>query len=160
MLTLFSTPKPFRGHIEVIQRNALKAGGCCIPGWRSSCMGRHEPEVLRNVGGTKRVDFIFGRAQEIARTTLFVTSTARHCADAGVHRSAARRLLAWRARFLMVGRRCACGIRCWMPRGRCDTREDEAGRDSGGAAEQKSGSIGWTSTRELQSWLPGLRCAK
>ncbi|MCL5287184.1 MAG: hypothetical protein M1453_04220 [Acidobacteria bacterium] len=97
MLTIFTTPKAFRGHIDVIQRNALEswvrlagtrdkntaglkpaATGAQIEvivfgdeeGAAEVCreMGlRHEPQVERSASGTKYVRTIFGRAQEIAR---------------------------------------------------------------------------------------------
>ena len=31
MITLFTLPKPFLGHIGMIQRNAIQAGRVCIP---------------------------------------------------------------------------------------------------------------------------------
>src|SRR5690242_17719810 len=81
MLTIFSTPKPFLGHIGVIQRNALQSWKLLHPDVEIVLFGndegaaevcrefglRHEPEVLRSALGTKRLDSIFGRAQEIAR---------------------------------------------------------------------------------------------
>jgi len=65
MLTLFSTPKPFHGHIGVIQRNALKSWTVLHPdvevilfgddeGAADACreLGlRHEPYVER--GGSR-----------------------------------------------------------------------------------------------------------
>jgi hypothetical protein len=81
MLTVFSTPKPFIGHGNIIQRNALKswtlldpdaevilfgdeegAAGAC----RDLCI-RHEPQVQRNADGTKYLNYIFDRARDISR---------------------------------------------------------------------------------------------
>jgi hypothetical protein len=118
MLTLFSTPKPFSGHIEVIQRNALKSWQLLHPeaeiilfgddaGTAEICreLGlRHEPEVLRSKFGTKRLDSIFGRAQEIARHDIlsYVNCDIILTQEYTI---ALQRLLSWRPRFLMVGRR-------------------------------------------------------
>jgi hypothetical protein len=118
MLTLFTTPKPFRGHIAVIQRNALQSWRLLHPEVEIIVFGddegaaevcreqglRHEPEVLRNASGTKRVDYIFGRAQEIARHEMLCYVNC----DIVLTREfveALRQVQAWRARFLMVGRR-------------------------------------------------------
>ena len=118
MLTLFTTPKPFVGHIDVIQRNALKSWKLLDsevevivfgddPGAAEVCeqLGlKHEPRVLRNASGTKRMDFIFNRAQEIARHEILCYV---NCDIVLAHEflDALRQLLAWRQRFLMVGRR-------------------------------------------------------
>src|SRR6202162_6632110 len=81
MLTLFTTAKPFEGHSGVIQRNALQswkrlhqdvevilfgddAGSAEI----ANELGlRHEAFVERNKFGTKRLYYIFSRAQELPR---------------------------------------------------------------------------------------------
>jgi len=66
MLTIFSTPKPFRGHIEVIQTNAIKNWLQLRPQCEVILFGsdegtaevaarldtRHVPEVDRNEYGT------------------------------------------------------------------------------------------------------------
>jgi len=65
---------------------------------------RHEPEVARNRFGTKRLDFLFRRAQEIARHELLcycncdIVLLKDFCA-------ALERVRHARQRFLMVGRR-------------------------------------------------------
>lgn len=124
MLTLFSTPKPFAEHIAVIQRNALRSWTLLHPDIEIILFGddvgaaeicgelglRHEPEAMRNPSGTKRLDFIFGRAQEIARHELVCYINC----DILLTREfveAARRVRAWRERFLMVGRRWDTDIR-------------------------------------------------
>src|SRR5579862_5714466 len=84
MITIFSTPKPFQGHISVIQRNALKSWTQLHPdmevilfgddeGTADACreLGlRHEPHVERGSSGMKRIDYIFRKAQAIARHDL------------------------------------------------------------------------------------------
>ena len=84
MLTFFTTAKPLLGHNGVIQRNALKSWTRLHPGVEVILFGdekgaveaakelglRHEPHVARNEFGTKRLDFMFRRAQTIARHDL------------------------------------------------------------------------------------------
>jgi hypothetical protein len=81
MLTVFSTPKPFQGHIDVIQRNAIQSWRMLDPKVEIILFGdepgtaevareygiRHEPEVRRNEHGTKYLASFFDRAQEAAR---------------------------------------------------------------------------------------------
>src|SRR5215831_2174811 len=80
MLTVFTTPKPFVGHIAVIQRNALQSWKCLHPDVEVILFGneegaaaicrqlsiRHVPDVKRNGYGTPYVASIFDQAQEIA----------------------------------------------------------------------------------------------
>jgi hypothetical protein len=118
MLTFFSTPKPFRGHIAVIQRNALESWRRLHPDVEVILFGddegtaevcrelglRHEPYVERSKHGTKKLDSIFGRAQEMARHgTLGYVNCDIVLTQEFVE--ALQRLLTWRSRFLMVGRR-------------------------------------------------------
>jgi len=116
MLTLFTTPKAFRGHINVIQRNALRSWKLLDPDAEVIVFGgdegaadvchelglRHEAEVARSASGTKRVDSIFGRAQEIARhsTLCYVNCDIILTKD---FVEAVRRVRVWRENFLMVG---------------------------------------------------------
>lgn len=81
MLTIFTTPKPFRGHINVIQRNALKSWTLLHPDVEVILFGeeegaaeaahdlgiRHEPRVERNEFGTNLLNSMFGKAHDIAR---------------------------------------------------------------------------------------------
>ena len=52
MLTLFSTPKPFRGHIGVIQRNALKSWTLLHPDVEIILFGDDEgtADICRELG--------------------------------------------------------------------------------------------------------------
>jgi hypothetical protein len=118
MLTIFSTPKPFLGHINVIQRNALQSWKLLHPDIEIILFGddsgaaevcrefglRHEPEVLRSELGTKRLDSIFHRAQQIAKhqTVCYSNCDIIHTQD---FLDAHRTLAAWNANHLMVGRR-------------------------------------------------------
>ena len=81
MLTFFTTAKAFLGHDGVIQRNALASWKRLDPQAEVILFGddagaaevcaelglRHEPYVTRHEGGAKYLDFIFKRAQEIAK---------------------------------------------------------------------------------------------
>jgi len=81
MLTFFSTPKPFQGHIDVIQRNALRSWQQVHPDVEILLFGddagaaevcrelgiRHVPQVRKNRYGTKYLASIYDQAQELAR---------------------------------------------------------------------------------------------
>ena len=81
MLTFFTTAKPFVGHSGVIQRNALQSWKLLHPdvevilfgneeGVAETCaeLGlRHEPHVERHESGMKFLNYMFERAQKIAR---------------------------------------------------------------------------------------------
>jgi hypothetical protein len=118
MLTFFSTPKPFRGHIATIQRNAIRSWTLLDPGAEVILFGnedgaaetarelgiRHEPNVERNENGTKYLRSIFDRAQELARHNLlcYVNCDILLMAD---FREALERVTRHHRAFLMVGRR-------------------------------------------------------
>jgi hypothetical protein len=84
MLTLFSTPKPFVGHINVIQRNALRSWQQVHPDVEILLFGddagaaeicaelgiRHVPAVRKNGHGTKYLASIYDQAQDLARHNL------------------------------------------------------------------------------------------
>ena len=81
MLTIFTTGKPFRDHSGIIQRNALKSWTLLHPDVEVILFGedegaaeaarelgiRHEPHTEKNESGSNRMDYMFRRAQEIAR---------------------------------------------------------------------------------------------
>lgn len=118
MLTLFSTPKPFRGHIDVIQRNALKSWKLLHPdaevilfgneeGAKEVCLElglRYEPDVERSALGTVRADSLFSKAQEIARHDLLCYSNCDIVLTQEFCR-ALERVRGGSRNFLMVGRR-------------------------------------------------------
>jgi len=80
MLTLFTTTKPFRGHIEIIQNNAIQSWLSLHPRPEVILFGndegaaetasrfgiRHVPEVECNEHGTPIISSMFGIAQDIA----------------------------------------------------------------------------------------------
>jgi hypothetical protein len=118
MLTLFTTGKPFHGHSGVIQRNALKSWTLLHPDVEVILFGdeegvgevcaeyglRHEPHVERHESGMKYLDYMFGRAQQIARHEYLCYANCDIVLMKDF-REAFERTLAWRRRFLLVGQR-------------------------------------------------------
>jgi len=128
MLTLFSTPKPFEGHIAVIQRNAIQSWKRLHPdvdvilfgddkgaAQASAELGvRHVLTVQRNEHGTKFLTSIFDQAQDLARYDLLCYVNC----DILLLSDYARALSAVAARFprfLMVGQRWDTDIRQPIP---------------------------------------------
>jgi len=84
MLTVFSTPKPFKGHIGVIQRNAIQSWIVLHPDCEVIVLGneegtaeiaselgiRHVPDVECNEYGTPLVSSLFDIAQDIASNDI------------------------------------------------------------------------------------------
>ena len=128
MLTFFSTPKPFTGHIGVIQRNALESWTRIHPGVEIILFGddrgaaetcselniRHEPHVPRNEHGTKYLAPIFDRAAELARYDVlcYINCDIILLAD---YAWALASLSRYHQRFLMVGQRHDLDIREPLP---------------------------------------------
>lgn len=81
MITLFSIPKPFKGHIGIIQRNALKSWINLGSGSEVILFGddegvaevaeefgvKHIQDVEKNEYGTPLLDFVFKTAEQVAR---------------------------------------------------------------------------------------------
>jgi hypothetical protein len=118
MITFFSTPKPFRGHIGVIQRNAVRSWKLAHPDAEVILFGdeegaaevardlgaRHEPEVDRNSLGTPLLSSLFERADRLARhdRLCFLNADILLTED---FPAACARLAQTREKSLMVGRR-------------------------------------------------------
>src|SRR6266568_1138015 len=118
MLTFFTTAKPFRGHDGITQKNALKSWTLLHPDVEVILFGNedgaaevaeelrlhHERQVARNGFGTKRLDFLFSRAQAIARHALlcYINCDILLMQD---FRDALKLVRAAHSEFLMVGRR-------------------------------------------------------
>ena len=118
MLTIFTTPKAFRDHVGVIQRNAIQSWTRLRPECEVILFGddegaaeaarefgvRHEPEVRRNEHGTPFLNSMFERAQQIARHPLlcYVNCDIMLTGD---FLPAVKRVSSWRKLFLMVGQR-------------------------------------------------------
>jgi hypothetical protein len=124
MLTFFTTAKPFKGHSAVIQRNALKSWKLLHPDAEVILFGndegvaevcqelglRHEPCMEDGVEKTRRADFMFRRAQEIARHDVLCYANCDIVLMSDF-REALSRVSAVHSRFLMVGRRWDTEIR-------------------------------------------------
>jgi len=118
MLTIFSTPKPFEGHSNVIQRNAIKSWTLLHPevevilfgdeeGTAEACRDlaiHHEPHVIRNEHGTKYLNYIFDRASQIARHKILCYANCDIVLMSDL-RVAAEKVRIQVKEFLMVGRR-------------------------------------------------------
>lgn len=118
MLTLFTTPKPFAGHLAVIQRNALQSWKCLHPNVEVILFGneegaaavcrelgiRHVPDVRRNGYGTKYLASIFDQAQELA---TYDTLCYANCDILlmGDFRRAVEAVSRMQKNFLLAGRR-------------------------------------------------------
>ncbi len=116
MLTIFSAPKPFQGHIGVIQNNAIQSWRLACPDSEVILFGgeegtaevasrlglRHLPDIDCNEYGTPLVSSIFNIAQNVAshQTMCYVNADIILMSDflPAVQR-APKRL------FLMVGQR-------------------------------------------------------
>ncbi|MGB7291876.1 MAG: hypothetical protein WBD99_06880 [Thermodesulfobacteriota bacterium] len=84
MITIFSCPKPFRGDINIIQRNAIRSWTLLDPTPEIIVIGNEEgtvevseefglcniSEVERNEYGTPLVNSIFAQAERVARYPL------------------------------------------------------------------------------------------
>jgi hypothetical protein len=118
MLTLFTTAKPFHGHSGIIQRNALQSWRLLDPGVEVIVFGdeegtaevsadlglRHEPRVERHESGMKYLNYIFERAQAIAKHPYLCYSNCDIVLLRDFRR-AFEKAVAWRASFLMVAQR-------------------------------------------------------
>jgi len=117
-LTLFALPKPFRGHIDVIQRNAIRSWIDIKPQPEILLFGddqgtaeiaqefglRHIPSIRRNEFGTPLISDLFGQAQSAAAHDMlcYVNSDIILLSD---FPQAVERVTRFRDKFLMVGRR-------------------------------------------------------
>ena len=118
MLTIFSTAKPFEGHSNVIQRNALESWTLLHPdvevilfgdekGTAEVCRDlgiHHEPHVNRNEHGTKYLNYIFDRAKQIARHNILCYANCDIMLTSDF-RAALEVISKTYSRFLMIGRR-------------------------------------------------------
>jgi hypothetical protein len=118
MITFFTTPKPFLGHIDVIQRNAIESWKRVHPEAEVILFGdeegaaqaardlqiRHVPDVKRNEHGTKYLSPIFDGAQDLAHHSClcYINCDIILLSD---FRAAAARVLSLSGGFMMAGQR-------------------------------------------------------
>lgn len=116
MVTLIALPKPFRGHIGVIQRNAIASWSRLRPKPEIILFGDedgtaqisqefgllHIPNVRCNEHGTPLMSDMFERAQSLATFNVlcYINSDMLVLCDLG---RAIHQIAAWRKEFLMVG---------------------------------------------------------
>lgn len=118
MLTFFSAPKPFHGHIGVIQRNALQSWVQLSPPCEIILFGdeegideaaarfsvQHVPGVLRNQYGTPLLNSLFEKAQATASYGLMCYINTDIILMGDFIRTV-EHLHRLKGSFLMVGRR-------------------------------------------------------
>jgi hypothetical protein len=118
MLTMFTVPKPFKGHIGMIQRNAVKSWTLLEPKCEVIMLGDEEgiaeasaelgvvhiPTVQRNPYGTPLMRDVFERAEKAAASDVMCFVNADIILMSGFM-AAACRLKNEVSNFLMIGRR-------------------------------------------------------
>jgi len=118
MLTFITSPKPFRGHIGVIQRNAIQSWKRVHPDAEVILFGeeegteeaarelgvRYQPDVRRNAFGTPYLASILDGARELTRNPLlcYINCDIILLSD---FRAALEQAVAQQSNFLMAGQR-------------------------------------------------------
>jgi len=118
MVTIFAVPKPFRGHIALIQSNAIRSWLALRPECEVILFGdddgvgeaaeqhgvQHVPRIAKNEYGTPVLDDVFLKAQAIAEypTLCYANADILLLSD---FLPAVERVRKEKARFLMVGSR-------------------------------------------------------
>jgi hypothetical protein len=118
MLTVFTTPKSFHGHIAVIQRNAIRSWTLLRPACEIILLGdeegtaevamefgvNHAPDVVCNEYDTPLVNDLFEKAQGLATHNLLCYVNADIILMNDFMR-AMEQLASYKHKFLMVGHR-------------------------------------------------------
>lgn len=116
MLTIFAVPKAFHGHIEIIQRNAIKSWTLIRPRPEILLLGddqgteevarefglRHCSGIARNEFGTPLVSDIFNRALKEATHNLFCYTNSDIILPSSLSETITK---VRRPRFLIIGQR-------------------------------------------------------
>ena len=118
MLTIFSTPKPFAGHIDLIQRNAIRSWQRLHSDVEVILVGddegtaevckelgiQHIKDVRRNIRGTKYLNSVYYHAEERARHKILCHVNCDIVLMSDFWR-AVQKISEIGNRFLMAGRR-------------------------------------------------------
>jgi hypothetical protein len=127
MLTLFATPKPFRGHTAIIQRNAITSWTRLTPRPEIILFGddegtgaiaqelgiRHIPEIAHNHTGAPMLDDLFAKAEQAASNPMlcYVNSDIMLMDDFTRAVGLVRHL---QGPLMMIGKRWGVDLReCW-----------------------------------------------
>src|SRR5689334_5963706 len=118
MITLFTTAKPFRGHIEIIQRNAIASWMQLKPHPQIILFGndegsaeiaselgiQHVPDILWNSSGTPRLDGLLKAAQELSTEPIlcYINADIILVSD---FISSVERVISEQKSFLLIGQR-------------------------------------------------------
>ena len=92
MITIFTTCKPFRDHIDIIQKNAISSWRKLKPECEiilfdnsegsaeaANELGvKHVPEVKKNEYGTPLISDMFERAQQLAKNKVLAIKENKH----------------------------------------------------------------------------------
>lgn len=109
MITFFTIPKPFEGHVGIIQRNALRSWKCVDPGVQLLVLGEtdaavdteHVRGVRCNAHGTPLLDDAFRISEERARYDVLCYANADILLPPTIRRAVGA--AASRSPFLIVG---------------------------------------------------------
>ena len=118
MLTLFTTAKPFVGHVGVIQRNALKSWTLLHSDVEVILFGEeegvadvcaelglaHHRQVDRHESGLKCLNYMFDRAQTMGRHKYLCYANCDMILMSDFY-NAFKKALNWRRTFLLIGQR-------------------------------------------------------
>src|ERR1035437_4864658 len=120
MLTIFTVPKPFEGHSNIIQRNALKSWSLLSSDYEIILFGnekgtaeicaefgfKHVPELERNEFGSPLLSSAFNKAREIAKNKFIVSLTGDIILMSDFRKATERIIKEYDGKdFLMVGGR-------------------------------------------------------
>lgn len=128
MLTIFSCPKPFRGHINIIQRNAIRSWTLLQPKPEIILIGddegtaeianefglRHIQEVERNEYGTPLISSLFAEAEKAATCPIMCYVNADIIFANDLMKAINLASTKMNSSFLLVGRRWDIGIREYL----------------------------------------------
>ena len=168
MLTIFTVPKPFDGHIGIIQRNAIQSWRRLRPACQILLCGDEAgtaeaaaaldadriPAVERNEFGTPLLSSVFAAVETRAAHDLlcYVNADILLLPDFA---DAARRAAAWKPRFLMVGQRWDLDVTEPLAFGEKDWERDLRARvERRGALHPPSGSDYFVYPRAALGALP------